>query len=117
MGRDILARGEAARALDMLAYIHIQLIRMVRVLEGSYGRHWATPSRALEQDMSPEAYARYKQCSASLDAGALRRAYAEAEETSLHGSDRFAGGHWNSIGHRRAGEVLAERLCTAYADS
>lgn len=45
------------------------------------------------------------------------RAYAEAEETSLHGSDRFAGGHWNSIGHRRAGEVLAERLCTAYADS
>ena len=45
------------------------------------------------------------------------RAYAEAEGASLHGSVRFAGGHWNSAGHRRAGEVLAERLCAAYASS
>ena len=43
------------------------------------------------------------------------RSYAQAEGTNLHGSARFAGGHWNAAGHRRAGEVLGERLCAAYA--
>jgi lysophospholipase L1-like esterase len=53
------------------------------------------------------------------DSGGLRvvtlveplRAAAKSLGLSLHGSARFAGGHWNAHGHRVAGEALAERIC------
>ena len=37
------------------------------------------------------------------------RDYAERERVFLHGKNGF--GHWNALGHRLAGERLAERLC------
>jgi len=45
----------------------------------------------------------------------LRR-LAEAEGTRLHGSDAFAGGHWNAAGHGAVAAVLAGQLCTALND-
>lgn len=43
------------------------------------------------------------------------RARAEAERVRLHGFGTHAGGHWNEIGHRFAGEELAKDLCRTYA--
>ncbi|HVF67509.1 MAG TPA: SGNH/GDSL hydrolase family protein [Pyrinomonadaceae bacterium] len=39
------------------------------------------------------------------------RDYAGRERVFLHGRDGF--GHWNALGHRLAGDLLAERLCEA----
>lgn len=76
-GTAVLARGEAARALELLCWNHRNLLHMARVLEGAT-EHWPTPSRALERDISPAAYARYQACTAPCDPAALRRAYREA---------------------------------------
>ncbi len=45
------------------------------------------------------------------------RAYADAGNVRLHGSEASAGGHWNRAGHRAAGESLARALCAAYGKS
>ncbi|MDP6305565.1 MAG: SGNH/GDSL hydrolase family protein [Alphaproteobacteria bacterium] len=42
------------------------------------------------------------------------RAYAEAHNSGLHGSGDFAGGHWNTTGHKVTGDLLTRRLCAAY---
>ena len=42
------------------------------------------------------------------------RAYAERNNVLLHGTDLFAGGHWNKRGHAVAGREIARRLCAAY---
>ncbi len=76
MGWTVLRRGEAARALEVLAMTQRYLLMMVRIVAGTTV-HWYTPSRALEQDLSPEAYARYRRCTAALDPTDLERAYAE----------------------------------------
>jgi lincosamide nucleotidyltransferase len=76
-GANVLRRGEAARALEILAIVHRFLLHMARALEGTTD-HWPTPSRALEQDLSAGAYARFVGCTASLDDTALRRAYGQA---------------------------------------
>ena len=73
----VLARGEYARSHDLLSSVHRYLLWMARLLEDSTA-HWPTPSKSLERDVSPEAYARYAQCTARLDPGDLRRAYLSA---------------------------------------
>jgi lincosamide nucleotidyltransferase len=82
LGTSVLGRGEHARALDALSCVHRYLIWMVRVLEGSADRHWPTPSRAAEVDLSDAAYARLRRCTASLDPPELQAAYAEAQRWS-----------------------------------
>jgi lincosamide nucleotidyltransferase len=77
LGSSVLARGEYARALDALSHMHRYLLWMVRVLEGRHDRHWATPSRAAEADISGDSYARLRKCVAVLEAASLRKAYAE----------------------------------------
>ncbi len=42
------------------------------------------------------------------------RVTAEQLGQGLHGSARFAGGHWNALGHRAAGKILAAEMCAAY---
>ncbi len=44
--------------------------------------------------------------------------YAERQGIYLHGfaNTAFGGGHWNQNGHRRAGELMAERLCRGFAN-
>jgi lincosamide nucleotidyltransferase len=73
-GANVLARGERARALDLLNLTHRYLLWMVRLVEHSVD-HWPTPSRSLEQDISSTAYERFVACTANLSACALRRAY------------------------------------------
>ena len=73
-GFSVLRRGEHARALELLNILHRYLLHMSRALEGST-EHWLTPSRLAEHDLSPEAYARFKDCTAYLDERALWRAY------------------------------------------
>jgi lincosamide nucleotidyltransferase len=73
-GANVLDRGELARALDILSHAHRYLLWMVRLVEGATG-HWPTPSRALELDISPAAYARFAACTATLDEASLRDAY------------------------------------------
>jgi lincosamide nucleotidyltransferase len=75
-GTSVMARGELARALEILSWNHRNLLQMVRILEDTT-EHWPTPSRGLERDISPEAYARYQACTAACKRGALRRAYHE----------------------------------------
>lgn len=76
-GSNVLARGEEARALEILGIIHRHLLWLARAVEGATD-HWLTPSRLAEQDLSPEAYARFAACSAPLDGDALRAAYRAA---------------------------------------
>jgi lincosamide nucleotidyltransferase len=73
-GINVLARGEHARALEVLNLIHDYVLRFARAAEGST-HHWATPTRALERDLSPAAYARFRACTAALDPAALAGAY------------------------------------------
>lgn len=76
-GVNVLRRGELARALELLNINHRELLKMARILEGTTA-HFLTPSRLAEQDLSPGAYARLRDCSAALDGPALRRAYRQA---------------------------------------
>jgi lincosamide nucleotidyltransferase B/F len=76
-GSNLLARGELARALDLLGIVQDQLLRMVRVSERSTD-HWFNPSKRLEEDVSGASYARYVSCTAGLDHRALWSAYLSA---------------------------------------
>lgn len=76
-GSNLLARGELARALDLLGIVQDQLLRLVRVSERST-EHWFNPSKFLEKDISKTAYTRYRTCTAVLDEASLRYAYDSA---------------------------------------
>lgn len=73
-GSQVLARGEHARALELLSISHRYLLWMVRLLEGTT-EHWPTPTKGLERDISAEVYQRLVGCTATLEQGSLRRAY------------------------------------------
>jgi lincosamide nucleotidyltransferase len=76
-GSNLLARGELARALDLLRIVQNQLLRMIRVSERSTD-HWVNPSKLLEKDISEASYARYVACTANLEERALWSAYLSA---------------------------------------
>lgn len=76
-GAGVLARGERARALEILWFVQRCLLRFARLIEGSTD-HWQTPSRNVEHDLSPEMYRRYAACTASLADSGLECAYAAA---------------------------------------
>jgi lincosamide nucleotidyltransferase len=76
-GVTVWRRGEMARSLELLWMVQRHLLWMARLIEGAT-EHWPTPSRGLEQDLSPQAYARYRACTAALDGDALRAAYQAA---------------------------------------
>jgi lincosamide nucleotidyltransferase len=76
-GQNLLARGEYARALEVMALVHDNLLRMARLVEGKTHR-WITPTRALEKELSPQAYARYQRCTTALEPDALQLAYRNA---------------------------------------
>lgn len=75
-GLNVLRRGELARALELLSAVQRNLLWMARALEGST-EHWPIPARLLERDLSANAVARYRACTAALDGPSLRRAYGE----------------------------------------
>ncbi|HEV2093676.1 MAG TPA: hypothetical protein VGR18_10975 [Rubrobacter sp.] len=76
-GSNVFARGELARALDLLGAVRYRLSQMVRVLEGSIV-YWVNPSKRLETEISEAARERYVACTARLDAEELRGAYLSA---------------------------------------
>ncbi len=76
-GTNVLARGERARALEILGMLHRYLLWFARLTEGRT-EHWPTPSKSLERDISPATYARFKTCTASLDKRELWQAYENA---------------------------------------
>ncbi|PYE56307.1 lincosamide nucleotidyltransferase Lnu(F) [Deinococcus yavapaiensis] len=76
-GAQVLRRGEHARALDALGIVHIHLLQLARLVEGTT-RHWPTPSKNAEVELSAEAYARFRQCTSALEPRALKRAYAQS---------------------------------------
>jgi lincosamide nucleotidyltransferase len=73
-GTNLLARGEAARALEKLGGVQRVLLWMARLVERATA-HWPTPSRALEKDLSAQSYARFVACTAVLDEQVLWGAY------------------------------------------
>lgn len=73
-GFNVLSRGEHARALEILNLVHDNLLRMARIEEGRTER-WISPTKALEQDISPAAYHRFQACTADLQPAALQSAY------------------------------------------
>jgi lincosamide nucleotidyltransferase len=77
LGSSVLRRGELARAHDALSHVLCHLLWLARLRDGAL-QHWATPSRALEADVNEATLERYRRCTAALDAGSLRGAYAEA---------------------------------------
>ena len=76
-GSNLLVRGELARALNLLGIVQDQLLYMVRMVEGSTER-WFNPAKLLEENVSPDTYARYAASTASLDRDDIRRAYISA---------------------------------------
>ncbi len=76
-GVNVCARGEDARALEILRIVQDYLLRMARMLEGRT-EHWITPTRAAERELSPAAYERFRACAAALDRPAIERAYGAA---------------------------------------
>ncbi len=76
-GANVLARGERARALDILSAVQRHLLWLARIQAGRT-EHWPTPSRAVERELAPEAYARFAACTASVAPGALEQAYRAA---------------------------------------
>ncbi len=76
-GSNVFARGELARALDLLGAVRYRLSQMVRVLEGSTV-HWVDSSKSLETEISEAAHERYAACTARLDSEELRGAYLSA---------------------------------------
>jgi lincosamide nucleotidyltransferase len=92
-GVNVLARGEQARALELLGVVQRHLLWLARLEAGTTG-HWPTPSRALERDLSPAVLARFAACTAPLEraalAGAYRAAWAWGGELSLALAERYA---------------------------
>jgi lincosamide nucleotidyltransferase len=76
-GVNLLNRGEFARAWALLAKAHENLLKLVRLHEGTTD-HWPTPSRALEGDLSAAAYRRYVACTAGAQPSELCVAYRES---------------------------------------
>lgn len=76
-GAHVLRRGEYARALNTLGVLHVHLLQLARLVEGTT-LHWPTPSKGAEADLSSEAYRRFIACTASGQPQALERAYTHA---------------------------------------
>jgi lincosamide nucleotidyltransferase B/F len=79
MGANLLERGEYARAEAFLTLVHSHLLQAMRLVEGN-SANWLSPTRRLEEDASASSYKRYKECTATLEAEQLARAYASTWE-------------------------------------
>lgn len=65
-------RGDLARALTHLGQAQAHLLRLARLAEAAFDE-WVAPERNLARDLSPDAYARYAEATARLDAVEIRR--------------------------------------------
>jgi lincosamide nucleotidyltransferase len=81
MGSNLMQRGEHARAQAFLTFVHNHLLRAIRLVERNTA-NWLSPSRRLEEDISEDSFARFRACTASLNAGQLSHAYRSTWEWS-----------------------------------
>jgi lincosamide nucleotidyltransferase len=95
-GVNVLARGEYARAVEILHIVQDQLLRMAR-LDEHQTRHWMTPTRALEHEISTEVYTRYAQTHPTLDKRALWSAYRTAWQWGKSWIQKYGTNHDNLI--------------------
>jgi lincosamide nucleotidyltransferase len=91
-GANVLARGERARALEILDAAQRHLLWLARIQAGCTD-HWPTPSRAAEHDLPPEHYARFAACTAGLAPGALEAAYSAAWAWGVELARALSAGH------------------------
>lgn len=73
-GINVHKRGEHARSLECLFMAQRLLAQALRLTGGSV-EHWLNPLKAFEQEIGPEAYEVYRQCTAALDPPAIQAAY------------------------------------------
>jgi lincosamide nucleotidyltransferase len=111
-GSNLLARGELARALDLLGIVQDQLIRMIRISERST-EHWFNPSKLLEKDISEASYARFVACTANLNEEALWSAYLSAWYWGTELMSSLAEGHGVALPAALL-DRLDQRLAQAY---
>jgi lincosamide nucleotidyltransferase len=76
-GLNVYQRGELARAQALLGQIDVYLLWMARLREGQV-RHWLTPSRSVERELSAAVMADYRRCTSGVNRQALGRTYAHA---------------------------------------
>lgn len=76
-GCNVFARGETARAWEILNLVHNNLLRLVRISAGSTS-HWINPARMLEHEISKQAYQKYQRCTSRLASDEIRDAYQTA---------------------------------------
>lgn len=74
-GRNVLARGERIRALELLGWVQGGALRLARLGEGRT-EHWLSPARLAEQELSPVTVGRFETITGGLDD--LERCYANA---------------------------------------
>jgi lincosamide nucleotidyltransferase B/F len=111
-GSNLMARGELARALDLLGIVQDQLIRMIRISERST-EHWFNPSKLLEKDISEASYARFVACTANLNEEALWSAYLSAWYWGTELMSSLAEGHGVALPAALL-DQLDQRLAQAY---
>jgi lincosamide nucleotidyltransferase len=111
-GSNLLARGELARALDLLGIVQDQLIRMIRISERST-EHWFNSSKLLEKDISEASYARFVACTANLNEEALWSAYLSAWYWGTELMSSLAEGHGVALPAALL-DRLDQRLAQAY---
>jgi hypothetical protein len=73
-GMNVLARGEYARAVELMVWMNDTLLRMTR-LDEKQTDHWHTPTRAVEHELSSAINARFVACTAPAEKNALWNAY------------------------------------------
>lgn len=76
-GANVFARGEIARAYEVLKLVQDNLLRMSRLRSGET-QHWITPTRKLENELSANVYTRYQSCTSKLTQKDLLIAYLAA---------------------------------------
>ena len=98
MGANLLNRGESAGALALLGRVHVDVLKAARMIEGSTV-HWLSPSRHLEDDISPESYERFRTCTAALAEPDLRAAYVDGWRWARELMDVLAARHGLALPH------------------
>lgn len=77
MGMNVLRRGEAARALEVLSQVQKHILHLFRVKEQQVER-WLNFTKNVENDLSAEDYKEYALITSRLQSDDLERAYAHA---------------------------------------
>lgn len=94
LAHHVTERGEILRALDALAQVQRHLLWMTRLAEDQT-RHWLTPSRRAEADLTPQAVTALKRTTAGA-------ATADDVRRALQAAWRYGRACWQQLAERYA---------------